>query len=50
MININITYIRPKTNPIQSGLNTHHQDQAITFVNFNAINKIVNTPTNLCFS
>ena len=34
------------TNGIQIGANTHNQDQVITPVNFNAINKIANKPEN----
>lgn len=33
-------------NVIQIGANTHNQDQVITPVNFNAINKIANNPEN----
>ena len=42
IININPTI----TNGIQIGANTHNQDQVITPVNFNAINKIANKPKN----
>ena len=30
---------------IQSGLNTHHQDQSIMLHNFNVINTMVSNPT-----
>ena len=42
IININPTI----TNGIQIGANTHNQDQVITPVNFNAINKIANNSEN----
>ena len=42
IININPTI----TNGIQIGANTHNQDQVITPVNFNAINKIANNSKN----
>ena len=42
IINTNTTI----TNGIQIGANTHNQDQVITPVNFNAINKIANSPEN----
>ena len=34
------------TNGIQIGANTHNQDQVITPVNFNAMNRIANKPEN----
>ena len=42
IININPTI----TNGIQIGANTHNQDQVITPVNFNVINRIANSPEN----
>jgi hypothetical protein len=36
----------PSNALIQSGDNTHSQDQLITFVNFNTINTIVRRPVN----
>ena len=40
------TTITNITNGIQIGANTHNQDQVITPVSFNAINKIANSPEN----
>ena len=34
------------TNGIQIGANTHHQDQVITPINFNVMNRIANKPKN----
>ena len=42
IININTTI----TNGIQIGANTHNQDQVITPVNFNVMNRIANKPEN----
>ena len=42
LININTTI----TNGIQIGANTHNQDQVITPVNFNVMNRIANKPRN----
>ena len=42
IISINTTI----TNGIQIGANTHNQDQVITPVNFNVMNKIANKPEN----
>ena len=42
LININTTI----TNGIQIGANTHNQDQVITPVNFNVMNRIANKPKN----
>ena len=36
----------PITNGIQIGANTHNQDQVITPVNFNVMNRIANKPEN----
>lgn len=41
-----LTIIVHKINPINTGDTTNHQDQSITFVNFNVINISVNNPVN----